>query len=382
MKLATFISDHREEILETWQADALVRLREAHRVAPLRDHLGELLEAISQDLQDATRGAPAPGQTAHSRLTWANVEALAAKHGAGRAYEGLTLREVVPEFPALRSCIERLWRKTLTAAALDDIQDLMRFDEAMDLALRYSVSEFMDRLDRSRETFLGILSHDLRNPLSTIIMAAKLMRDEDLDRVKSREMSERIVSTAERVHQLVVDLLDFTRTRMSGQMPIRPRDVDLGAVVTHIAEEFTTGHPDRTLHVHVDGDLHGRWDDRRMSQAVGNLLANAFQHGAPDRPIELWAAARDSEIEIAVHNDGPDIPEVEREQLFEPLTAASDKRNPRGVGLGLFITKAIVAGHGGRISVESAPDRGTTFTLHFRKGGAPPTVGNDQEKVD
>lgn len=381
MTLSSFIETHREQILEAWQRDAVRRVpgRRYENVSVLRDNLGELLEAIGRGLEAASRNAPAPGERAHTQKTWSHVEAVAAKHGAARAREGITLREVVPEFPALRSCVERLWRQSLpaaTAVGLQDLEDLIRFDEAVDAALTQSVSEFMDRLNRSREMFLGILGHDLREPLSTILTAAKLMQEKEFDCSGMREMAGRIVGTGERMHQLVVDLVDFTRTRVAGQMPIQPHEVDLAAVIQGIAEEFKTVHPERNVRVHISGNLQGSWDDKRMGQAILNLLANAFQHGATDRPIDISASAKESEVAIAVHNEGPPIPKERREHLFEPLSSASRKGTGEDershLGLGLYIARAIVAGHRGSIDFESEPKRGTTFTCHLPKGGAPP----------
>src|SRR6266850_2396483 len=112
MTLSCFMATQREQILETWEHDALDRMPGSHRanISLLRDSLGELLEAIGRDLEAASRTAPAPLDRAHAETTWSHVEVVAAKHGAGRAREGITLRETVSEFPALRSCVARLWR--------------------------------------------------------------------------------------------------------------------------------------------------------------------------------------------------------------------------------------------------------------------------------
>jgi hypothetical protein len=377
MKLSSFITTRRNQILETWKESALEGAPRERRmsVARLRDHLGELLEAIARDIDAASRGAPAPRDRAHTQTTWSHVEAVGARHGAGRMHAGITLTEMISEFPALRSVVARLWRQSLPSATMVDLEDLIRFDEALDHALTQSVTEFVGRLDRSRETFLGILGHDLRDPLSTIIIAARLMREEELDLSRAREMADRIVATGERMHQLVVDLLDVIRARIGGRMPIESRELDLGDVIRNIADEFTTVHPERDVQVHISGNLRGYWDDKRMSQAVGNLLANALRHGASDRPIDVSATADESEIAITVHNEGPPIPDDKRDHLFEPFSTATreviGERKPTRLGLGLYIANAIVGGHGGRIDVESEPEQGTTFTCHLPKGGAP-----------
>jgi signal transduction histidine kinase len=178
----------------------------------------------------------------------------------------------------------------------------------------------------------------------------------------------RMVSTGERMHRLVVDLLEFTRARLIGRMPITRRDIDLAKTIRHVVDEFTTSHPDRTVNLRVSGNLRGLWDEERLSQAVGNLVANALKHGAANAPVDVSTAA-DHEVTIAVHNEGPPIPEEQRAGLFEPLGVVSQpeatEKDADRLRLGLYITKEIVAGHGGRIDLDSSADRGTTFTIHL-----------------
>ena len=355
MDLPSFITTHRERILEAWERDARSRVPADRRASlgDLRDHLGELLGTVARDF---------------SNVDDDRVEAVAEKHGASRAAQGLTVNEVVAEFPILRSSVARLWLESLTAATAADLQSLIHFDEALDRALTQSVAEFMGRLDQSRETFLGILGHDLRDPLATIIAGSKLLLEEELDRANTRDVVSRIAATGERMHVLVVDLLDFTRTQLGGRMPIARRDADLGETIRHVVGEFTTSNQDRIINLNVAGDLRGQWDDVRLSQAVANLLANAFRHGAKTSPIDVSVAA-DDEVSIAVHNEGPAIPESRRAHLFEPMAGNRGEgpagRRPGHLGLGLYITKAIVAGHGGRIDVDSSAEGGTTFTIHL-----------------
>jgi signal transduction histidine kinase len=153
-------------------------------------------------------------------------------------------------------------------------------------------------------------------------------------------------------------------------MPIARQPADLERTVRDTADEFRTSHPTRPVRVEVIGDLHGDWDERRIGQAIGNLLGNAVQHGAPDTAIDLSARGDDREIALSVHNEGPPIPAARREHIFEPLTGATSSRPSDGrvsghLGLGLYITKAIVTGHGGRIDVDSSATGGTTFTMRL-----------------
>jgi signal transduction histidine kinase len=367
MTLADFIAADRGPILEAWERRAAERVPRLANADVLRDHLGELLEAIADQL--ALDNAPDHGDNDSAGQAAKNVEVIAEEHGAGREREGITLEDMVREFPVLRACVVPRWIQSVTACTPDDLTQIVRFDAALDRALTEAVTEFTDRLNHARETFLGILGHDLRNPLSTILAGAQFLRDEHPDATQSRDVVNRIVSTAERMHHLVIDLLDFARTRVTGQMPIESRESDLKATLQDAAGEFSTAHPDRVVNVDVSGDLTGRWDEKRVGQAVGNLLGNALQHGAPDTPIALSACADERQVNIAVHNDGPAISEQDRRTLFQPLRAGNGRRGygiaSNHLGLGLYIARAIAIGHGGSIDVESSADRGTTFTLYL-----------------
>ncbi len=369
MDLSSFILSHREAILAEWESNARRRVPgdQHFEIAELRDHLGELLDTVAHDL-----GAPKVARHGTDPRTTrgadGSVEAVAEKHGARRAQQGMTLQQVVSEFPILRSCVAQLWLRSQPATSPSDLESLIRFDEAIDFALTESVAEFMGRLDRSRGTFLGILGHDLRDPLSTVILGGQLLLEGGIDDATAREVVARIVATGERMHHLVADLLEAVRTQLGGQIPIQRREADLGDTVRNIVGEFTTAHPDRDVHVSISGDSRGQWDDKRIGQAVANLAANAFRYGADGTPIGISVAA-DDEVTIAVHNDGPAIPEERRVSLFDPFVsvnagdaAAEDSQR---LGLGLYIAKAIVDGHGGRIAVDSTPERGTTFTIHL-----------------
>jgi len=372
LTLASFITEHLEEILEEWEVIARARVTRdrVEQLSVIRDHLGELLRAIARDMDAAhTRGAETT--TPDQRAARSGVEAIGEKHGAGRAEQGFPLNEVVAEFPALRSCVTRLWLGSLSSVTPADVDDLLRFDDALDAALTRSISEFSTWLDTSREKFLGILGHDLRNPLSAIIGAAHLIVDSPKTNANEevRSLTTRIIHSGERMHRMLVDLLDFARMRLGGTMPIERRPTDLEKSLRDLAEEFATSHPRWPLRVEIDGDLRGQWDDQRISQAIANLLGNAANHGMPDTPITLGARGGAQDVSISVHNDGPPIPAERREQIFEPLVRGSERSPASGdrnsIGLGLYIAKAIVTGHGGRIEVDSSAKTGTTFTVHL-----------------
>lgn len=366
MDLALFIVSQRDAILGEWEKVAQRRLLGDEQIgtAQLRDHLGELLDTIAHDLRDAGSELQRPAAETAAPPD-REVDAIGEKQGATRAKQGMTLKQVVSEFPILRSCIARLWLRSLSNPSTADFETLIRLDESIDRAVTKSAAEFIDRIDRTRATFLGILSHDLRDPLTTVVTGGQLLLEGRVEKTMADDVVRRIVDTGERMQQLVADLLDAIRSQR-GQIPIERRDADLGQTVRHIAAEFTTAHPEREVTLNVVGDSRGQWDDRRIGQAVANLLANAFRYGARDAPIGLSVVAA-HEVTISVHNEGPPVPEGQRDSLFESDGSFGGEfsLDHQRSGLGLYIARAIVKGHGGSIELDSARDRGTTFSIHL-----------------
>lgn len=170
--------------------------------------------------------------------------------------------------------------------------------------------------------------------------------------------------------QMVGDLLDFTRTRLGGGIPIDRSEVDLGKIVEDVADAILAAHPQSNVQVDVGKRPIGQWDRARISQALTNLLGNAVEHGDSGHAITVSLDSGEEDVVIRVHNRGA-IPADQLDGLFSPmkLRALSGKRSGYGptgnLGLGLYIAERIVNAHGGRIEAESSQTRGTTFTIHL-----------------
>jgi signal transduction histidine kinase len=216
---------------------------------------------------------------------------------------------------------------------------------------------------RFSDLFIGILGHDLRNPLSAISSAAELLiRREEAERITA-PMS-RVLSSAQRMSRMIDQLLDFTLLRIGGGVPLRPAEVDLSALVGDLVEELRVGMPDARVSLDVVGDLVVVWDRDRMAQVISNLLANALQHGTPGCPVSivLDGSAADHVV-VRVQNAGVVDPAL-LPVLFEPFRGAK-RTNQRGLGLGLFITHQLVLGHGGVVRATSNEADGTCFELRL-----------------
>jgi signal transduction histidine kinase len=225
-----------------------------------------------------------------------------------------------------------------------------------------------------RERMMGILGHDLRNPLSTIIVTAGLLLQRNDLAPDARDQLLRGRRAAERMREMIDTLLDFTLARFLGKVPVTPVPADLSQVATAVADEIRLAWPDRAVDVDVRGDPHGEWDPARLSQVISNLVGNAIGYGDPQLPVRVLVDGTEDDVLLKVSNDGPPIPPDMIHVLFEPFRrgVAAD-RSPGGLGLGLYIVQQIVQAHGGRITVESGAKMGTTFTVRLpRHPNSPP----------
>ncbi len=227
--------------------------------------------------------------------------------------------------------------------------------------LRFRALSELQQTVRFNETFAGILGHDLRNPLAAIITSARLaMNRAETDRL--HKPLSRILSSSDRMTRMIDQLLDFTRVRLGGGLPLVPSEFDLLPVIRQVIDELDEANPDWTLRATSLGDTLGHWDQDRLSQLFSNLVANAVQHGVAERGVDVTVDGRAADsVRVAVHNMGV-IPASRLPTLFEPMTSRRMEKSP-GLGLGLFITRELVRAHGGSIDVRSDESEGTTFTV-------------------
>jgi PAS domain S-box-containing protein len=215
-----------------------------------------------------------------------------------------------------------------------------------------------------RERVMGILGHDLRNPISAVLsLSTTLSQRADVPE-RTKEGLRHIHKSAERMEQMIASILDFTQLRFRGLPRLALEAFDLEHVVRTVVEELRVANPRRTITVDTVGELHGRWDASRMGQVVSNLVGNALTHGVDDTPVTVSLTAETDHVLVAVTNRGPTIPTEALGKLFEPFWQAPkpEATKSRGLGLGLFIVHQIVQAHGGGIVVRSHSNE-TTFTV-------------------
>ena len=220
------------------------------------------------------------------------------------------------------------------------------------------------RVEEAREQFIGILGHDLRNPLTAVMVGMDLLCGIG---EPYGSVVQRISRSARRMEVIIRDVLDFARGRLSGGIPVRIGSCDIAKIGADVVNEIKQGHPSRDIAIEATGDLIGECDAARVEQVLSNLIGNAITHGAD--PIRVHLVDAGDEIVMMVHTRGATIPSAMIPRLFEPYSHGVRDRDAReraeGLGLGLYIVSEIVRAHGGTVAVASAEADGTTFTIRL-----------------
>lgn len=377
MRLHVFITANADQIISDWESFARSCLPAAQTMTQLalRDHVSELLQFIAQDMvapqSVAEQAAKANGTAAK---LGGDTDTIAETHANRRALDGYSLSQVAAEFRALRASVMRLWNESVATAGPADLADLTRFHESIDQLLAESIVRFIERVEYSRDLFLGILGHDIRSPLNSIAMSAQVFRISPNVDSRQLQFANRIENATQHINSIVTDLLEFARMRLGTGIPVKPALMDMESLCREVLEETKTLYPGQTFL--LDADIcKGRWDRARMRQVISNLLTNAAQYGAKGKPISITLQTQADEILFAVRNEGRAIRVDSLPTIFDPLMRAPIENSNLGgrinLGLGLYIAREVVAGHGGTIHVASTEEQGTTFTVRLPTKLAP-----------
>ncbi len=266
------------------------------------------------------------------------------------------------ELTGLRSDGKRLFLEVL-GRQVEYSGRTVRMTAVWDISARKAAEEATTRADIFREQLLGVVGHDLRTPLYAIqLSVGALQRAGGLNDTQSRQVAH-VATASKRMERMIHELLDYTRARLAGGIPVRPTPLSLEKLLERAVEDFQTSHPTRLISSSVEGDVRGSWDESRLGQLLDNLVGNALQHSPEDTPVEVkLAEGSDGGISLTVRNEGTPVPLEERATLFEPFKRGK-RASGDGLGLGLYIARQIVVAHGGRISVESGVGLGTRFNV-------------------
>ena len=253
-----------------------------------------------------------------------------------------------------REANEQLVRATIRAQELADAANAA-----------YALAEERERELRQmaefRELFIGILGHDLRNPLSSIGLSASLLRKHGHLDARDEKNLTRIIDGGQRMTRMIAQLLDLTRGRLGGGFPLETKLADLGQVCHEVVAEFAT-----PIGVEIAGDVRGIWDRDRLAELLSNIVGNAIEHAEPGTPLTMLAFPDGADVVVEISNRGKPIPREVLPTIFEPFRRARqrEKSASGNLGLGLYIAKQIVISHGGTINARCL-DGTTTFTIRL-----------------
>ena len=369
--LSDFIVVNIEEILTEWESFAATMQPGATGMTSpeLRDHAGQMLRAVSLDM-DKSRSAAQ--QTAQSKSGGKDIggTSAATAHGAIRHASGFSLEQLFAEFRAVRHSVLHLWLSQAGVPCADNGTEILRFNGALDQALAESVAAYAYHAKRTKDTFLGILGHDLRGPLATMSLAGSYLSRQGVGTDATTRMGARVARSAATMTAMVNDLLEFSRSQLGGKIPLAPEVANLAEVCEAAAFDAGAVYPDTIIEVAITGDVTGIFDANRLQQVLTNLLVNAAQYSAGEAPVVITARGTADTLKVAVTNHGAVIPAEHIKTIFDPLFQLPEGDNSRkrlatSLGLGLFIAEQIVFAHAGTIEVASSALKGTVFSIEI-----------------
>ncbi len=233
-------------------------------------------------------------------------------------------------------------------------------------------------LVRMKDTFVGVLGHDLRAPLHVIALTTSfLQRGARADQVEDLR---RVRNSAARMTRMIDQVLDLTRVQLGGGIRVAPVATDLCGLVQDAVAEAVTAVPDCRFEVRAEGTVEGRWDPDRLAQVLSNLLGNAARFCLHDPVSVTLDGTAPGRVVVRVHNAAVIAPELQQ-VMFEPFRERAQRGGgSSGLGLGLYISRAIVEAHGGTLQCASTPDEGTTFTVTLPRAVVPAATKTPREE--
>ena len=357
MRLSAFIMDRMDDIIAEWQCFAMTLPPHDGEMlsAALHNHAREILKAIAQDID-----APDTKDALDSERT--SGETAAAMHGAWRHSAGFGMAQLTAEFRALRACVLRLWMANGNVTANEAINEVLRFNDAIDQALAEAVGRYAQEVERARDMFLSVLSHDLRTPLGAIAITSQYLAMPNVSDNKRLEAAARIDRCVTAMNALIKDVLEYTHSRLGKCMTITCKPGDLAEVCRTACDDIRAVHIDVEFRCELKDRLDACFDPARMYQAIWNLLNIAVQQSDRQTPVVLTASETDKQICIRVHASGRSLPAQPLQSMFAPmaqLTSAHKQHDDvrPGIQLSLFVVHEIIRAHQGEIVVPADGDR-------------------------
>lgn len=368
MRLADYIERNSAAIVDEAEAFAGTQLtgRVTLDSATLRDHIPQILGIIVADLrssqtaQEEVEKAEGLSDTSESA-----PKSPAQWHGQLRAKSGFSIEHLMAEYRVLRAAVLRLWSSS-EAVSAEAFEDMQRFNQAIDQAIAESVAHYAAEVETWRNIFLGVLGHDLRGPVTTILLASGLLKKATGDPATSR-LASLLSMSGDRLARLLDDLLDFSRTALGSGIRINRMDTDVVAELGDEIEMLRLAWPEARIDFQAPDSARACVDASRVRESLTNLVNNAIKHGTAPGSVSVVLVQDGDSTLVTVQNRGAAIPSALLSTMFDPLRRGASPDTPgdhTGLGLGLFVVSEVVRAHGGEVTVHSEGDS-TSFTLRL-----------------
>jgi signal transduction histidine kinase len=348
MSLPHFIHESLDDILAEWERDCGVASPRAEPAAR-RQHFGKVLRAVADEMKRLPVSASTP------------AAAVTDTPGSPHSHAG----QLVGDYASLRASVIRQWRRKHPSPSPSDLDDLVRFNEAMDRSLAELTATFSPSESQPQALFLGVLNHELRTSVASILMSAQVLTHRSTPGSPEGKAAQRILRSCEQLRQTLDALSDFTKVRLGEHLEIDRVPDDMAVLCRQALDAFARVDPERRIRLGADGDPSGDWDQARIREAIGALIGNAARFASRGSTVTIAVDGRAAdEVTVTVHGDGTPIDVETLRTIFDPIARVeSENATYAGLGLGLFMVRKVVDAHGGRVSVEAAPELGTTFTV-------------------
>lgn len=370
MRLHQFIVANMEQILAEWVNFARSIQPVKMTTKELRDHAEEMLTIIANDLA-APQTELERSEKSKGLQPRQDGDTAAEIHADCRLRSGFSIELLASEYRALRASVLKIWLAANKCNSEEEVEDLIRFNEGIDQALAESIARYTETIVLSQDIFLGVLGHDLRDPLNSIAIGAQLLKRTDDPNSTPAKLGTQMYTTVLRMNKMLDNLLNFTQSRIGGGLQISVSHVDLAQISNDVVAEYRLSNPGRIINNHVDTNCAGNWDAGRISQAYQNLISNALQYGSVESAVTVETKDHGDYVIFTVQNDGAPIPEQNQNQIFDLMhripNVDAERNLKKNLGLGLYIVREIVTAHHGNISVSSSEEAGTTFRVRLPK---------------
>jgi signal transduction histidine kinase len=357
MSLRLFLNDSLDDILSEWEKDSGLPAGEQ---TARRLHFGKVLRAVAEEMNRMSAS-----QATAVAAAAAAIDEDARRRGDGGEPPHSHAGQLVDDYASLRASVLRQWRQKHPSPSAVELDELVHFNEAMDRSLAELSATFSPSRSQPNALFLGVLNHELRTLVASILMSAQVLTHRSAPGSPEGKAAQRILRSCEQLRQTLDALSDFTKVRLGSAIELDRVDEDMGVLCRQALDEYARIDRERKVRLASDGDLHGHWDAPRIRDAIRGLIANAARLASRGSAVTIVVDGDAAdEVKVTVHGDGMPIDLDTLRTIFDPVARVeSDNATYAGLGLGLFIVRKVVDAHGGQVSVDASPEHGTTFTV-------------------